>query len=45
VGVVGGTTAAPIHRYKFLPQETELRGGEELRSARRKTRRGRSDLV
>jgi len=32
VGVVGGTTKAPIHRYRFLPQETELRGGEELRN-------------
>jgi predicted RecB family nuclease len=29
---VGGTAKAPIHRYSFLPQETELRGGEELRS-------------
>ncbi len=32
VGVVGGTAKAPIHRYRFLPQETELRGGEELRN-------------
>jgi uncharacterized protein len=32
-GAVGGTAAAPIHRYRFPPQETELRGGEELRSA------------
>ena len=31
VGVVGGTAKAPIHRYRFQPQETELRGGEELR--------------
>jgi uncharacterized protein len=29
---VGGTTAAPVHRYRFAPQETQLRGGEELRS-------------
>lgn len=29
---VGGTAKAPIHRYRFIPQETELRGGEELRS-------------
>ncbi len=29
-GVVGGTAKAPIHRYRFPPQETELRGGEEL---------------
>ena len=28
---VGGTAKAPIHRYRF-PQETHLRGGEELRS-------------
>ena len=32
VGVVGGTAKAPIHRYRFLPQETELRGGEDLRN-------------
>ncbi|MGA7383349.1 MAG: hypothetical protein WBW81_01215, partial [Methylocella sp.] len=30
VGVTGGTAKAPIHRYKFPPQETELRGGEDL---------------
>lgn len=29
---VGGTAKAPVHRYSFPPQETELRGGEELRS-------------
>ena len=29
---VGGTAQAPIHRYRFPPQETELRGGEELRN-------------
>jgi uncharacterized protein len=28
----GGTAKAPIHRYRFLPQETDLRGGEELRN-------------
>ncbi len=28
---VGGTARAPVHRYRFPPQETELRGGEELR--------------
>ena len=32
VGNAGGTAAAPIHRYKFPPQETEFRGGEELHS-------------
>jgi uncharacterized protein len=32
VAEVGGTTKAPIHRYRFPPQETELRGGEELRN-------------
>ena len=32
IGVTGGTTRAPIHRYRFPPQETELRGGEELRN-------------
>ncbi len=25
-----GTAKAPIHRYRFPPQETELRGGEDL---------------
>ena len=25
-----GTARAPIHRYRFPPQETELRGGEDL---------------
>jgi predicted RecB family nuclease len=28
----GGTVRAPIHRYRFPPQETELRGGEKLRN-------------
>jgi hypothetical protein len=28
---VGGTTSAPVHRYAFPAQETELRGGEDLR--------------
>jgi AAA domain len=31
VGAVGGTVRAPIHRYHFPPQETEIRGGEDLR--------------
>jgi hypothetical protein len=31
VGTVGGTLKAPIHRYSFPPQETDLRGGEDLR--------------
>src|SRR3954454_23772979 len=31
IGTVGGTAKAPIHRYHFPPQETELRGGEDLR--------------
>jgi predicted RecB family nuclease len=30
VGVIRGTTKAPIQRYRFRPQETELRGGEDL---------------
>jgi predicted RecB family nuclease len=30
VGNVGGTSKAPIHRYRFVPQETEFRGGETL---------------
>ena len=32
VGAAGGTAKAPIHRYCFPPQETELRGGEDLRN-------------
>ncbi len=30
VGAVGGTAKAPVHRYRFPPQEIELRGGEPL---------------
>jgi len=30
VSTVGGTARAPIHRYRFPPQELELRGGESL---------------
>jgi uncharacterized protein len=33
MGEAGGTAQAPIHRYGFPAQETELRGGEDLRSA------------
>jgi uncharacterized protein len=29
---VGGTIKAPVHRYNFPIQETDLRGGEDLRS-------------
>jgi predicted RecB family nuclease len=29
-GKVGGTARAPVHRYRFPAQETELRGGESL---------------
>ena len=32
VNEVGGTKKAPIHRYKFHPQETGIRGGENLRN-------------
>jgi len=32
IGLTGGTAKAPIHRYSFPPQETELRGGESLRN-------------
>lgn len=31
-GNVGGTAKAPIHRYSFPAQETELRGDEDLRA-------------
>ena len=27
---MGGTAKAPVHRYRFPPQEIELRGGEPL---------------
>jgi predicted RecB family nuclease len=30
---VGGTAKAPVHRYRFPPQETELRGGEDACAA------------
>jgi predicted RecB family nuclease len=32
VGAHGGTVKAPIHRYAFPPQETEMRGSEDLRN-------------
>ena len=32
VGANGGTAKAPIHRYSFPSQETEIRGGEDLRN-------------
>lgn len=32
IGDAGGTAKAPIHRYRFPPQETEIRGDELLRS-------------
>jgi hypothetical protein len=32
VGKIGGTVKAPIHRYSFPPQETEVRGDADLRS-------------
>lgn len=32
IAAVGGTAKAPVHRYRFRPQETELRGGEDLRN-------------
>jgi len=30
VEAVGGTAKAPVHRYRFTPQETELRGEEDV---------------
>ena len=33
IGVMGGTERAPVHRYRFPLQETELRGGEKLYAA------------
>jgi predicted RecB family nuclease len=32
IGAVGGTPKAPIHRYRFTLQDTDLRGDEDLRS-------------
>jgi predicted RecB family nuclease len=32
VGAVGGTARAPVHRYSFPLQDTDLRGDEDLRS-------------
>ena len=31
VTTVGGTSVAPIHRYRFPPQETDLRDGKNLK--------------
>jgi uncharacterized protein len=31
IGTVGGTAKTPIHRYRFPPQDTDLRGDEDLR--------------
>ncbi|AMN39051.1 TM0106 family RecB-like putative nuclease [Rhodoplanes sp. Z2-YC6860] len=31
VEAAGGTTKAPIHRYQFPPQDTDIRGDEDLR--------------
>ena len=28
----GGTAKAPIHKYKFRPQDTDLRGGEDIKN-------------
>ena len=33
VKAVGGTAKCPVHRYEFPPQETELRGGEDVCAA------------
>jgi predicted RecB family nuclease len=33
VQAAGGTARAPVHRYRFPPQEAELRGGESLHSS------------
>ena len=32
MNTVGGTTKAPVHRYRYSAQETDLRGGEQLKS-------------
>jgi uncharacterized protein len=33
VASVGGTPKAPIHRYRFIQQDTDLRSGDKLHSA------------
>lgn len=33
VDTVGGTAKAPVHRYSFVPQDTDLRGDEDLNSS------------
>lgn len=43
-GAVGGSTRVPIHRYRFPPQEAELRGGETLYVSREQ-RLGKVDAV
>jgi hypothetical protein len=44
--VTGGTAKAPVHRYHFPPQETELRGDEDLRNVGGdQTREGGGDLA
>jgi len=32
IGAVDGKGRVPVHRYRFPPQDTELRGGEDLRN-------------
>jgi uncharacterized protein len=32
IETVGGTAKAPIHRYRFPPQDTDLRGDEDVRN-------------
>jgi predicted RecB family nuclease len=32
IGTIGGTAKAPIHRYGFPPQDTDLRGDEDLQN-------------
>ena len=45
VAATGGTTKAPIHRYRFPPQETELRGGEEVHAVWRHQARQRREYI
>ncbi len=30
VGALGGTAKAPVHRYRFIPQDTDIRGDETI---------------
>lgn len=45
VAEAGGTPRAPVHRYAFLPQEVEFRGGESLLMAGTGARFGKVEAI